>query len=115
PLGPIRHKSTGKTTGGKRSPAGTVAALPGVTPSARLTGVHVNLEMRTAMSEKSRKQQIEEMLVAEPTDPFLRYGLAMEYMSQGDDEGAVRCFRELFAVAPDYVPAYLQIGQALIR
>jgi tetratricopeptide (TPR) repeat protein len=67
------------------------------------------------MTGKTRKQQIEELLQDDPNDPFLRYGLAMEYVSAGDDEEAVRCFRELFAVVPDYVPAYLQAGQALTR
>lgn len=64
---------------------------------------------------KSRRQQIEEMLADEPNDPFLRYGLAMEHVSAGDDEGAVRCFQDLVGVAPDYVPGYLQAGQALMR
>jgi predicted Zn-dependent protease len=67
------------------------------------------------MSGKSRKQQIEAMLADDPNDPFLRYGLAMEYVSLGDQAQAVHCFRELLAVAPDYVPAYLQAGQALLR
>jgi len=64
---------------------------------------------------KTRKEQIEEMLLEDPNDPFLRYGLAMEYVSQGDDAGAVQRFRELFAVTPDYVVAYMQAGQALVR
>jgi Flp pilus assembly protein TadD len=67
------------------------------------------------MSGKTRKQQLEEMLADDPKDPFLHYGLAMEYVSAGDDAEAVRRFQELFAVAPDYVPAYLQAGQALVR
>jgi Tfp pilus assembly protein PilF len=67
------------------------------------------------MTDKTRKQQLEEMLAEDPKDPFLRYGLAMEYVSAGDPETAVRCFRELFAVAPAYVPAYLQAGQVLAR
>lgn len=67
------------------------------------------------MTDKTRKQQIQEMLADDPADPFLHYGLAMEYVSDGADEEAVRCLRELFAVAPDYVPAYLQAGQALLR
>ncbi len=67
------------------------------------------------MTGKTRKQQLEEMLAEEPNDPFLRYGLAMEYVGAGDDEGAVRCFRELFAASPDYVAAYMQAGQALAR
>jgi hypothetical protein len=64
---------------------------------------------------KSRRQQIEEMLADDPNDPFLRYGLAMEFVSAGDDEGAVRTLKDLIAVAADYVPAYQQAGQALVR
>lgn len=64
---------------------------------------------------KSRKQQLEEMLETEPHDAELRYMLAMEHASGGDDEGAVRCFEELVAVAPDYPPAYHQAGRALTR
>jgi Tfp pilus assembly protein PilF len=64
---------------------------------------------------RMRREQIEEMLATEPNDPFLRYGLAMEYVSAKDDEGALQRFRELFAVAPTYVPGYLQAGQALVR
>jgi tetratricopeptide (TPR) repeat protein len=67
------------------------------------------------MTAKSRKQQLQEMLAEDPNDPFLRYGLAMEHASEGDDEQAVKCFRELFSVTPDYVPGYLQAGQALTR
>src|SRR5947209_3042731 len=64
---------------------------------------------------KSRKEQLEAMLADDPNDPFLRYGLAMEYVSAGDHGKAAECFRDLLAVAPDYVPAYLQAGQALVR
>lgn len=67
------------------------------------------------MTGKSRKQQIEEMLTEDPNDPFLRYGLAMEYVSAGQDEEAVRCFEQLLQVAPDYVPGYMQAGRALVR
>ncbi len=67
------------------------------------------------MTGKSRKQQIEEMLVEDPNDPFLRYGLAMEYVSAGQDDEAVRCFQELLRVASDYVPAYMQAGRTLAR
>ncbi len=67
------------------------------------------------MADKSRKQQIEEMLVDQPDDPFLLYGLAMEYVSEGDDEVAMRQFEKLFQAAPDYVPGYHQAGQACLR
>jgi cytochrome c-type biogenesis protein CcmH/NrfG len=62
-----------------------------------------------------RKQQILEMLASEPSDVFLRYGLAMEHISEGDDTGAICRFQELLRLAPDYVPAYLQLSQALLR
>jgi Tfp pilus assembly protein PilF len=64
---------------------------------------------------KSRKEQIEDMLADDPDDPFLRYGLGMEYVSAGDCASALRCFRELLQVAPDYVPAYVQAGQLCAR
>jgi Flp pilus assembly protein TadD len=67
------------------------------------------------MTGKSRKQQLEEMLAEDPHDPFLRYGLAMEHVGAGQDEEAVRCFRELLQTSPDYVPGYMQAGRALAR
>ncbi len=67
------------------------------------------------MSEKTRKEMLEEMLKEDGADPFLHYGLAMEYVAAGDDAGAVRQFEQIFVIAPDYVPAYLQAGQALVR
>jgi cytochrome c-type biogenesis protein CcmH/NrfG len=67
------------------------------------------------MTGKSRKQQLEEMLADDPNDAFVRYGLAMEHVSAGDDAQAVACFRELLSIDAAYVPAYMQAGQALAR
>jgi Tfp pilus assembly protein PilF len=67
------------------------------------------------MTGKTRKQQIEEMLVEEPNDAELRYALAMEHVSAGDDAEAVRCLGDLSAAIPEYVPAYFQHARALIR
>jgi predicted Zn-dependent protease len=69
------------------------------------------------MAKTTRMEQIEAMLADDPNDSFLRYGLAMEHASQGDDESAVRVLRELIAVTPDqpYVPAFHMLGQALAR
>jgi Flp pilus assembly protein TadD len=67
------------------------------------------------MRGKTRKQQIEEMLADDPNDPFLRYGLAMEHVGEGQDDEAVRCFQELLQRSPDYVPGYMQAGRALAR
>ena len=67
------------------------------------------------MAEPTRKQQIEAMLAEEPNDPFLRYGLAMEHASAGDDAGCAAVLADLIArhAADPYIPAYLQAGQAL--
>jgi hypothetical protein len=65
------------------------------------------------MSGKSRKERILEMLAEDPHDPFLRYGLGMEHASAGELEDAARCFAELLAATPDYVPAYYQAAKVL--
>src|SRR5438034_5379617 len=67
------------------------------------------------MIVKSRKEQLQEMLATDPNDPFLRYALAMEFVSAGEDERAVQQLRDLLAVTSDYIPAYQQAGQALVR
>jgi thioredoxin-like negative regulator of GroEL len=62
-------------------------------------------------------EQIEAMLADDPDDAFLRYGLAMEHASVGDDATCVAVLRELISrsAANPYVPAFLQAGQALVR
>jgi Flp pilus assembly protein TadD len=67
------------------------------------------------MPSNNRRAMIEAMLAETPNDPELRYMLAMEYVSAGDDAGAVRCFQELIEAAPTYSPAYHQTGRALQR
>ena len=62
-----------------------------------------------------RRQKIEAMLQHEPNDPELRYMLAMEHVSEGNDAQAVKCFEDIFQVASDYPPAYHQAGRTLQR
>jgi tetratricopeptide (TPR) repeat protein len=45
-----------------------------------------------------------------PSDPFPRYGLAMELKSQGKLDEARAAFAELLAQFADYVPSYLHAG-----
>lgn len=61
--------------------------------------------------------QIEAMLLEDPDDAFLRYGLAMEHASAGDDATCVEVLRDLIArtIAKPYIPAFLMAGQALVR
>jgi Flp pilus assembly protein TadD len=67
------------------------------------------------MADKSRLQQIQDMLEDDPHDPMLQYMLAMEYVSLGDDAQAERTFQDLLAATPDYVAAYMQAGRTLVR
>lgn len=69
------------------------------------------------MPRTPRMAQLEELLADTPDDPFLRYGLAMEYASAGDDAACAERLRELIdrPAGPPYVPAFLQAGQALMR
>lgn len=64
--------------------------------------------------EKSdRRKALEESLEADPTDTFLRYGLAMQCLRDGDVEDGRRMLESLIADHPDdQVPAYQQLGQS---
>jgi tetratricopeptide (TPR) repeat protein len=49
-----------------------------------------------------------------PSDPFPRYGLAMELKTRGDLAEAWTAFAELIEQFPDYVPTYLMAGGTLV-
>ena len=66
------------------------------------------------MPAKSRREMIEEMIAESPDDAELRYMLAMEHVSAGDDAGAVRCFEEMIRRAPDYHIGYASLGGLLL-
>jgi thioredoxin-like negative regulator of GroEL len=61
-----------------------------------------------------RMAQIEALLADDPGDAFLRYGLAMEHASAGDDAAAADHLLRLINDSP-YVPAFLMAGQILNR
>lgn len=56
-----------------------------------------------------------EILAANPTDSFARYGLAMEYLSQEKTEEALDAFATTIQHNPDYVPAYQMSAQTLAK
>jgi len=49
-----------------------------------------------------------------PSDPFPRYGLAMELKTRGDVAEAWTAFEELIRDFPDYVATYLMAGGTLV-
>lgn len=59
----------------------------------------------------SRREQLEAMLIDDPTDQFLRYGLAMELAKAGEHERSLELYRGL--QREDYIPAYFMAGQQL--
>ncbi|QVL34954.1 hypothetical protein KIH39_18805 [Telmatocola sphagniphila] len=58
--------------------------------------------------------QLQALLAEDPKDSFLRYGLALEYSSSGDDVTAANKLKELLA-EDEYVPGFLMAGQILHR
>jgi Tfp pilus assembly protein PilF len=60
-----------------------------------------------------RAATFRQFIAKTPTDPFPRYGLAMELKNRGDREQSWVEFESLIAQFPDYVPAYLMAGGLL--
>jgi hypothetical protein len=63
----------------------------------------------------TRRERIEAMLVEEPTDPFLRYSLAMELDKETRHEESLQLLQSLTRDATPYVPAFFMSGQQLTR
>src|SRR5262249_17985575 len=68
------------------------------------------------MAEKSRRRLVlEQSLAEDPTDTFLRYGLALQCLRDGErDEGRER-LRLLIADHPEEVAAYQQLGHSYLQ
>ncbi len=69
------------------------------------------------MAEKSlRRVQLEQSLAQDPGDTFLRYGLALQCLREGDVEEGRSRLRDLIADHPDdQVAAYQQLGQSYLE
>lgn len=61
----------------------------------------------------SRKQQILSLLESDPSDTFLRYGLAMELRKEESFAEARTEFEKLMHGNPPYVAAWFMCGQML--
>jgi uncharacterized protein HemY len=68
------------------------------------------------MVEKSRKRlTLEQSLAEDPTDLFLRYGLAVQCLRDGDtEEGRERLIALISEHPDDQVAAYQQLGQSYV-
>jgi predicted Zn-dependent protease len=63
----------------------------------------------------SRREKIEAMLRDEPGDTFLRYSLAMELRSTGENDESLKKLGELTRDATPYVPAFFMAAQQLVE
>ena len=55
-------------------------------------------------------RQLQQMLQRQPDDPFLLYGVAMEFKKAGDAAGALEYFQRVTGKDPNYCYAYYQRG-----
>lgn len=69
--------------------------------------------MASAPQTSKRLEFLSKMAASGAEDPFVWYGLAMEYRSLGRHDEALATFSALRARAPEYVPMYLMCGQML--
>ena len=58
-----------------------------------------------------RLATLRDMERAQPADPFLKYALAMEYVSQGNTAQSRLYFERLVSDHPDYVATYYQYAK----
>ncbi len=68
------------------------------------------------MNAKSdRRRALEASLADDPTDVFLRYGLAIQCLREGAVEEGRSRLASLVHDEPEYVAAYQQLGQSYIE
>jgi Tfp pilus assembly protein PilF len=60
----------------------------------------------------TRMELIKRYLHEDPSDSFLRYALALEYMALEDNVNAYEQLTRLLNEDPDYLPAYYMSGKA---
>lgn len=61
----------------------------------------------------ARATALRALLAQDPGNSFVRYGLALDFVNNGDLESAVGEFRTLLANDPNYCAGYYHGGQAL--
>lgn len=58
---------------------------------------------------------LKEILTLDPNNAFARYGLAMEYVNQGNVATGLAEFEALLAAHPDYTAGYFMAAQTLAK
>jgi Tfp pilus assembly protein PilF len=63
--------------------------------------------------KKDRLAFLLDLLITDPRDSFIKYGIALEYLSLKDYVKAEDFLRLILSEDPNYIPAYLQLGQLM--
>jgi len=58
----------------------------------------------------TRLEKLLELYETDKTDPFVRYGIALEYNALQEYDNALQWFEELRRTEPDYVPTYYMLA-----
>jgi len=61
----------------------------------------------------SKIESLKQLIEKNPDSLLAQFGLAKEYMEQGDFDLAVTHFREAIRIKPDYTAAFRFLGQSL--
>ncbi len=61
--------------------------------------------------QPDRLTQLQAFLQQNPTDPFLHYALALEYLKKEEYQFALEAFITLVGVSPTYVGTYYHLGK----
>jgi Tfp pilus assembly protein PilF len=95
---------------GARSGARRRTLTTGTTATSRRRAAGESLQ--TAKSaQMNRREKLEALLAQTPDDVFLRYALALAWVSEGNPSAARQGLEALIASDPQYVPAYFQLAQ----
>jgi predicted Zn-dependent protease len=60
-----------------------------------------------------RVEALKNLLEQDPSNTFVRYGLAQAYAAGGSLNDAATEYQSILTANPDYVPAYFHLGQTL--
>jgi tetratricopeptide (TPR) repeat protein len=58
----------------------------------------------------NRLEKLFQLLEKDKSDPFIYYGIALEYKASSNITMAIEYFELLLSIFPDYLPAYMQYG-----
>ena len=62
-----------------------------------------------------RIEKLQQFLLQNPTDSFLKHALALEYIKLQQDEKALNLFESIIAADENYVGTYYHLGNLLFK